>query len=89
MEGSAIGGQEGGVDGIGLGAQTLSVGKVAGAGRLNNADGDARLLQGTGGPLFIPPGGLTNDMNAGVRLQAFDKLGMTFWIIGPAVGTSI
>jgi hypothetical protein len=88
LEGGAIAGQDGGIDGIGLGALTLGAGEVPDAGGFDNAHGDVRGLQRLDDRLFVAARGFANDMRPGMAAQQFEELGMAFGIIGQGVETA-
>ena len=83
-----IGGEDGGIDGIGLGPPALGAGKVPDTTRFNDADGEVGSLQGPHHPLFITAGGLADHMGSRVATKEFEELGMAFGIIGDGVETA-
>jgi hypothetical protein len=88
LERRAVGGQHGGVNGIGLGALALGAGEVAHPPGFDNADRDARGVEDAHDGLFITAGGFANEVDVGMRPQMFEQLGVAFGIIGQEVKTA-
>jgi hypothetical protein len=82
LERAAIGGQHGGINGIGLGAPTWHPGEVTDAGGFDDADGETGGVEGAHDRLFVTARGFANDVRPWSGAQAFDEVGMTCGIVG-------
>ena len=78
-------GEDGGINGIGLGPLALGAGEVADPAGFQNADGNVGGLERPDDRLFIAAGGFANDLRFGMSPQQFEQLGMTFGVIGQRV----
>ena len=70
MEDATIIGQEKGIDAIGFGELAAGAGKVARQAGIDDADGDAGLVQGSDEGLVVRPGGFADDVDG---LGTFNK----------------
>ncbi len=76
LQGPAISREHGGIDAIGFGALALSPGKVPNPGWIQNADGNASLLQYRDDVALVTAGGFTDDLGTGMSRQEFKEAAM-------------
>ena len=72
-----VGGQEGGINVIGLGSLAGGTGEVTDAGGVQHADGHLGFMQGGDDTPFVTAGSFTNDVNTGLGGQEFKQPAMT------------
>lgn len=72
LERRAVGGQHGGVHGIGLSALALGAGEVANPSSFENADRDVRGVEEAHDRRFVTVGGFANKVRFGMRPQMFE-----------------
>ncbi len=85
LQGLAIGGQNGGIDVIGLGALAGGTGEVADPGGIQDADGHAGFMQRGGDVAFVTTGGFTDNVDARLGGQEFQQPAMTGGSVGQVV----
>jgi hypothetical protein len=73
LQGLAVGGEDGGINVIGLGALAGGPGEVPDAGGVQDADRKLGLMQRGDHVAFVTAGGFTDDMNPGLGGQEFKQ----------------
>ena len=81
----AIGGQDGGINVIGLGALAGGAREVPDAGGVQDADGHIGFMQCCDDVTFVTAGGFTDDVSTGVSGQEFKQPAMTGGGVGQVV----
>jgi hypothetical protein len=81
----AVGGQDGGINVIGLGPLTGGPGEVADTGGVQDADGHFGFMQCGDDVAFVTAGGFTDDVNASLRGEEFKQPAMTGGGVGQVV----
>jgi hypothetical protein len=82
LQGLTIGGEDGGINVIGLGPLAGGAGEVADAGGVQDADGHLNFVEGGNDVTFVTAGGFTDDLNARVGGQEFQQPAMPVGAIG-------
>ena len=88
LEGCPIGGQHGGIYGIGLGPLALGAGEVTDTPGFNNANGNTHRVEHPHTWLFITTDGFANNMSLGMAAEEFEELSVAPGIIGQGMKTT-
>ena len=73
LRGLAEAGQDGGIDGIGIGEHLQALRKVPNTARLDDRDGDSGVVQSIGQGALVTSRGFKNDMRLVVLREKFDQ----------------
>jgi hypothetical protein len=74
LKASAVVGEDGGIDGVGLGEVAAGAGVVADQAGVEAADGDAGLVEGLEEEVFVAAGGFADDVDAGDLREVAEEL---------------
>ena len=85
LQGLAVGGENSGINVIGLGALAGGAGEVPDAGGVQDADGHIGFMQGRDDVTFVAAGGFADDVSAGLAGQEFQQSAMTGGGVGQVV----
>ena len=85
-ESLAVLSEDSSINGISFGAQAFGFGKIANPPSFEDGDGDGSGLENPHNGLFIPTSSFTDHLSLRMGTQEFEEFGVTFWIVGQAVG---
>jgi len=88
LQGPAIGGQDGGINVVGLGSLAGGAGEVANPGGVQDADRNLGFMQRGDDVALVTAGGFADDLDAGLGSQEFEQSAVTSGGVGQAVDTT-